>query len=80
MRKIQIADTTLCRENGKFSFRERLEVIRLLDRLGVDVIEIPAVTEGRTDILLVRTASAFVRNAVLSVGAGADLAGIERAA
>ena len=67
---MRIADRTLCRENCTFSFKEKMEIVRQLDRLQVDVIELPAVDSPKTDILLVRTVSSFVGNAVLSVAAG----------
>ena len=72
MKHIKIADTTLCRENNAFSFKEKIEIARQLEKLGVDIIELPAILNSSTDVLLVRTISAFVKNADLSVGAGAD--------
>ncbi len=79
MKKIIISDSTLCAEN-EYSFREKLETARKLERLTVDVIELPAVSDPKTDVLLVRTVSSFVKNAVLSVGAGADKESIDLAA
>ncbi len=78
--QIRIADTTLCRENGTFSFKEKLEIARWLERLNVDAIELPEIANARADILLVRTASAFVKNGVLSVAAGSSPESIENAA
>ena len=43
MKKIYIADKTLCREENVFSFKEKLEIARQLEKLDVDVIEIPAI-------------------------------------
>ncbi|MBR5524952.1 MAG: hypothetical protein IKU51_06775 [Clostridia bacterium] len=68
MKHIRIADTTLCR--GNFTFKEKIEIARQLERLCVDVIELPAITEVRSDTLLVRTMASFVKNATLSVAAG----------
>ena len=70
MKKIKIADTTLCRENNSFSFKEKIEISRQLEKLNVDIIELPEIKNSRTDILLVRTISSFVKHSVLSVGAG----------
>ncbi len=67
---MRIADRTLCRENGTFSFKEKLEICRQLDRLRVDVIELPAIENERTDVLFVRTAASFISDSTLSVGAG----------
>ncbi len=80
MKQMKIADTTLCLAERKFSFREKLEIARLLDRLGADVIELPEVSDPKTDVLLCRTVSSFVKGSVLSVAAGSDAASIENAA
>lgn len=80
MKKIIIADTTLCREGSTFSFKEKIEIARQLQRLDVDVIEIPEITNTRADILFVRTVSAFVKEATLSVAAGMTAESIENAA
>lgn len=70
MKHIRIADTTLCREESAFRFKEKIEIARQLEKLGVDTIELPAITQVRQDTLLVRTISSFVKNATLSVAAG----------
>ena len=80
MKQLKIADTTLCTGGRKFSFKEKLEIARQLERLSVDVIELPEVTDPKTDILLCRTVSSFVKNSVLSVAAGGDAGSIENAA
>lgn len=80
MKKIVISDTTLCRENCSFSFKEKIEIARLLDRLHVDIIELPAIQNSKTDVLFVRTVASFVKDSVLSVAAGADRESIEQAA
>jgi len=70
MKNIRIADTTLCRENNSFSFKEKIEIARQLEKLEVDVIELPEIENSKTDVLLARTVSSFVKNSVLSVAAG----------
>lgn len=72
MKQIVIADSTLCKEGNGFTFKEKIEIARQLERLQVQVIELPEVRNGKTDILLVRTISSFVKNSVLSVAAGMD--------
>ena len=78
MKHIRIADTTLCQ--GNYTFKEKIEIARQLEKLGVDVIELPAITEVRSDTLLVRTMASFVKHSALSVAAGADMESIDRAA
>ncbi|MBR6807267.1 MAG: hypothetical protein IKM46_02675 [Clostridia bacterium] len=80
MKTIRIADMTLCRADREFTFKERLEIIRQLDRLKVDSIELPEIKNARTDILLVKTASSFVKNSVISVAAGSSDRSIDDAA
>ena len=80
MKQIKIADKTLCRDDRTFSFKERLEIIRQLEKLRCDVIELPEIINARTDILLVRTASSFVKNSIISVAAGSNEQSIDDAA
>ena len=77
---MKISDRTLCRENKNFSFKEKIEIARQLDNLNVDIIELPAITNEKTDILLVRTISAFAKRSELSVAAGLDEKSVENAA
>ena len=67
---MRIADRTLCRENCTFSFKEKIEICRQLEKLKVDVIELPAIENPKTDVLFVRTASSFVGSCILSVCVG----------
>ena len=80
MNRIQIADTTLCPQGNTYSFKEKLEIARQLEKLHVDIIELPEITGGKTDTLLVRTISAFVKDSILSVAAGSTAQSIEDAA
>lgn len=80
MKQIRIADTTLCRDDKSFSFKERLEIIRQLEKLRIDIIELPEIKNAKTDILLVRTAASFVKNSILSVAAGSTEESIVNAA
>ena len=80
MKNIKIADRTLCTEDSQFSFKEKIEVARLLERLGADTIEIHEITNFRTDALFVRTVAAFAKNSVISVCGGMTEESIENAA
>ncbi len=68
--KIQISDRTLCGENQIFSFKEKLEIARQLEKLCVNAIELPQIENVKTDILLVKTVASFVKNSTVSVAAG----------
>ena len=76
---MRIADRTLCRENCTFSFKEKIEICRQLEKLKVDVMELPAIENAKTDILFVRTASSFVGNCILSVCVGMTAESMENA-
>ncbi len=80
MKKIMIADSTLCREDSRFSFKEKIEIARQLERLHTDIIEMPEIVSVKADILLIRTISSFVKNSVLSVAAGIGKDSISNAA
>ena len=80
MKQIRIADTTLCRKDGAFGFKEKIEIARQLEKLNVDAIELPEIENAKTDILFVRTVSSFVKKATLSVAAGSNMESIENAA
>lgn len=71
---------TLCPSKGTYSFKEKIEIARQLGNLGVDVIEIPEIVNVRTDALLVKTVSSFVKKSIISVEAGGTEEGVNNAA
>jgi len=79
MKNIRITDITLCR-NTSLSFKERIEIARLLERLKVDTIEIPAIENIKSDTLFVRTVASFVKESKISVCAGYTPEGVSLAA
>ena len=79
MKQIKIADATLCRENSHFSFKEKIEIARQLEKLGVDIIEFPEIINAKADILLIKTISSFVKNSVISVAAGIGADSVDNA-
>lgn len=78
MKKIFITDATLNTKNT-FSFKEKIEIARQLENLNVDVIELPALQNVKSDTLLIRTISSFVKNAILSVAVGLNKKGVDDA-
>ncbi len=77
--KIKISDRTLCKEGNSFSFKEKIEIARQLEKLNVDVIELPKIENVKADTLLIKTIASFVKNAVISVAVGMTKDGIEKA-
>ncbi len=71
MQKIRILDTTLLggAENGEvsYSFREKTEIVKTLDRIGVDAVEMPLFKGTKTDVLLLHTVLMITKNATISV-------------
>ena len=80
MRSISISDVTMKQSSpeGGFSlsFREKIELAKLLDRLNVSVIETAALENVRTDSLLIKSLASAVKNSTLAVPVkiGGDLA------
>ena len=75
MRKICVLDATLVSQKQNktpLSFREKIETARQLDKLGVDVIELPAIEDVNTDVLLIKTVASFVTRGTISVPVALD--------
>ena len=73
-RRIKISDATIRLGAMGYTFKEKLEVLRMLGRIGVDIIELGSIseTEAKSDALLYRTASAILEGCTLSVSVTAD--------
>ena len=80
MKNIRIIDSTLCRKDSSFNFKEKIEIARQLDKLNVNVIELPEIENAKTDVLLAKTISSFVKRSVLSIAAGSSIESIDNAA
>ncbi len=78
MNTIRVCDSTIRKlSNGRdnaLSFKEKLEVAKLLDKLGVDVIELDEIRSGKVDTLLIKSVVTAVRNSIIAVpvALGAD--------
>ena len=80
MKRIKIADATLCRADNAFSFKEKIDIARQLEKLDTDVIELPEIQNVRIDTLLIKTISTFVKKSRISVAAGMSTESVENAA
>ena len=81
MRNISITDITI-RQSGKaagysLSFREKIELAKLLDRLGVNVIELHPVENEKIDSLLIKSVSSAVKDSAVSVPVALNERGVE---
>lgn len=80
MRTIRISEISMKQKNAaELTFREKLEFAKLLGRLGLDVIEIPALGGGRGDSLLVKSLAQSLPDTILALPAGLEKESIEKA-
>ena len=69
MKKIVISDATMKqnREDLRLTFKEKIELSKLLDKLDVDFIELDGVKSPRIDALLIKSIVAVVNNSRIAV-------------
>ena len=69
MKKIRISEMTMKQtaEGFSLSFKEKIELAKLLDKLGVDVIELEGITNARVDSLRIKSIAAAVTDSVVAV-------------
>ncbi len=83
MRKVVISDRTVVlkaqAKDTSLSFKEKVEVARLLESAKVQVVEFPAIENLKIDTLLLKTICAFLKNSTMSVCTGMTEESIENA-
>ena len=69
MEKIRISDVTMKQAAAGFSlsFKEKIELSKMLDKLGVDVIEVEGIENPRIDALRIKSIAAAVQNSIVAV-------------
>ena len=69
MNKIKLSDVTMKQVADGFnlSFKEKIELAKLLDKLGVSVIELEGIQNTRIDSLRIKSIAAAVVNSVVAV-------------
>lgn len=84
MERLTIADVTLkeAAKSGDFSlsFREKIEIAKLLDKINVSVIELPPIIKEKSDILLIKSIASCVKNSVVAVPVNINCENIEKVA
>lgn len=82
MEKLSIADITLKQASKSadyaLSFREKIEIAKLLDKANVSVIELPAIVKETTDVLLIKSIASCVRNSAIAVAVNLAEMDVER--
>ena len=74
MKQIRISDVTM-KQTGSdisLSFREKIELSKLLDRLGVTVIELEPLVQAKIDALRIKSVAAAVKNSIVAVPVALD--------
>ena len=68
MKKVKISDVTLREDgqNGVLSFKEKINLAKKLDRLGVDIIETAKISNAKTDILFLHTIAPLLTKSIIS--------------
>lgn len=69
MEKVRISDITM-KQSGKdfsLSFKEKIEIPKLLDRLGVSVIELEGIKQVKIDSLRIKSVASTVKNSIVAV-------------
>ena len=81
MREIRVSDVTMRRAAGQkdlsLSFKEKLEIAKLLDHLGVSAVEVEGVQNAKADCLRIKSLASLVRNSVLAVPVQMDVENID---
>ena len=69
MKQIRISDVTMKQTGGdiSLSFKEKIELSKLLDKLGVSVIELEPITQPKIDSLRIKSVAAAVKESILAV-------------
>lgn len=79
MRSIRISDETMKRAASlggttvlSLTFKEKLEIAKLLDNLGVSVIEIEGISRPKADALRIKSIASIAKNCTLAVPVKVD--------
>jgi len=69
MKEIRISDVTMKQTGAdiSLSFKEKIELSKLLDKLGVSVIELEPIVQPKIDALRIKSIAAAVKNSILAV-------------
>ena len=81
MREVRVSDVTMRRaadlKDLSLSFKEKLEIAKLLDHLGVSAIEVEGIENPKADSLRIKSLASLVRNSTLAVPVKLDEENVE---
>ncbi len=77
---IYISDVTMkqAAEGFSLSFKEKIELSKLLDKLGLDIIELEPIAQLRTDSLRIKSVAAAVTDSIIAVPVHLDPVSVEQ--
>ena len=80
MNRIRISDVTMKQEGKELalSFKEKIELAKLLDKLDVSVIELEGIRNNKIDNLRIKSIAAAVQSGILAVPVGLDCSSVEQ--
>ena len=80
MKHIRISDVTMKQTGEGFalSFKEKIELAKLLDRLGVDLIELEGIRNARIDALRIKSIAAAVQDSAVAVPVQLDAQSVQQ--
>ena len=80
MKQIRISDITMKQSTDQFSlsFKEKIELSKLLDRLGVSVIELEGIDNARVDTLRIKSIAAAVKDSIVAVPVALSLENVNQ--
>ena len=69
MNKIRISDVTMKQTGSEISlsFKEKIELSKLLDKLGVSVIELEPILQPKIDVLRIKSIATAVKDSIVAV-------------
>ena len=80
MKTIRISDMTMKQtaEGFQLSFKEKIELAKLLDKLGVSVIELEGIESSRIDSLRIKSIAAAVDSSIVAVPVALDKENVQQ--
>ena len=69
MKQIRISDITMKQTGAdiSLSFKEKIELSKLLDKLGVNIIELEPISQPKIDSLRIKSVAAAVKHSTVAV-------------
>ena len=81
MKDIRVSDITMkeaaTSKTLSLSFKEKLEIVKILDRIGVGSIEVEGIESSKVDALRIKSIASLVKNSTLAVPVKMDEQSIE---